>query len=140
MSDFSLLNMLKKHREIIAYIICGALTTFVSLVTYYLLSKFIFDVNVAMQLQTANIISWIISVLFAFVTNKVFVFNSKASALKEIIKFYLARISTLFVDMLLMYLLVTLWFFNDMLAKGIVTVVVIVLNYVFGKKMVFTKG
>ena len=137
MSDNSLINICKKHREIISYIICGAATTFVSIVTYYLLSKFFFDTNNALQLQIANVLSWVISVAFAFVTNKLFVFRSKASPLKELVKFYIARIGTHLIDSLLMYLLVTVAEFNDMLSKITVTIIVIVLNYFFGKKLVF---
>lgn len=133
------LNRLKKHREIIMYIICGAATTLVSLATYYICAAFIFDVNQALQLQAANVISWILSVLFAFVTNKTLVFRSKAPFFKEIVMFYVARIGTLFVDMFLMYLAVTVLSQDDLLAKCVVQFVVIVLNYVFGKKLVFAK-
>ena len=132
-----MLDMFKKHREIIAYIICGAATTLVSLVTYYLFAELIFDINNAFELQVTNMLSWIISVAFAFVTNRIFVFQSKASPLKEIIKFYMARIGTLLIDMFLMYLFVTVCSFNDMFVKIIVQIVVIVLNYLFGKKLVF---
>ena len=132
-----LVDKCKKYREIIAYLICGVATTLVSLLTYYLLAKFIFDTSNALQLQITNVISWIISVAFAFVTNRIFVFKSTASPLNECIKFYIARIGTLLIDMLLMYLLVTICEFDDMIIKTIVQVVVIVLNYVFGKLLVF---
>lgn len=137
MSDNGLINMCKKHREIIAYVICGGATTLVSLVTYYLFAEFIFNVNNAFELQVTNVLSWIISVAFAFVTNRIFVFQSKASPKKEFFKFYIARIGTLLIDMLLMYLFVTLASFDDMVVKTIVQIVVIVLNYVFGKMLVF---
>ena len=137
MSDNGLINMCKKHREIIAYVICGGATTLVSLVTYYLFVEFIFNVNNAFELQLTNVLSWIISVAFAFVTNRIFVFQSKASPIKEFFKFYIARIGTLLIDMLLMYLFVTIASFDDMVVKTIVQIVVIVLNYVFGKMLVF---
>ena len=86
------------------YIICGAATTVVSLVVYYLCARFIFDVNDALQLQITNVISWVLSVLFAFVTNKMLVFKSKGLLLKELIMFYGARISTLLIDMFLIIL------------------------------------
>lgn len=134
-----MLNLLKKHREIIAYVICGAATTLVSLITYYLCAQFIFNTDIALQLQAANVISWVISVLFAFVTNKLIVFKSKESPQKEIVKFYAARVATLLVDMGLMYLLVSLCRFDDMIIKCVVQIIVIVLNYVFGKTLVFVK-
>lgn len=139
MSCKGFISTIKKHREILMYVICGAATTLVSLVIYYLCSEFIFDVNDALQLQVTNIISWVLSVLFAFVTNKIFVFKSKASPFYELVRFYGARISTLIIDMLLMYLLVTVCSVNDMWAKCLVSIVVIVLNYIFGKKLVFRK-
>lgn len=133
-----LIDSFKKHREIIMYVICGAATTAVSLITYYLFAKFLFDTNDALQLQINNALSWVISVLFAFVTNKILVFKSKASPKWEIVKFYLARIATLVIDMILMYLLVTVCSFNDMISKCVVQIVVIILNYIFGK-LVFAK-
>lgn len=139
MSCKGFVSTIKKHREILMYIICGAATTLVSLVVYYMCAKFIFDVTNALQLQITNIISWVLSVLFAFVTNKILVFKSKGSPLKELIMFYGARIGTLLIDMLLMYLFVTVWSFDDMLVKCIVSIVVIILNYIFGKNLVFRK-
>ena len=132
-----ILNAFKKHREIVMYVICGGATTVVSLVTYYLLSQFVFDVSHAFQLQITNVLSWIISVAFAFITNKMLVFNSKAPLMGELVKFYLARIGTLLIDMFLMYLLVTICSFNDFVIKCAVQIVVIILNYVFGKMLVF---
>ncbi len=133
------IDIFKKHREVIMYVICGAATTLVSLVTYFLLARFVFNTNNALQLQITNVISWVISVLFAYVTNKIFVFQSKGSPKAEIIRFYLARIATLIIDMFLMYLLVTVCAMDDMLSKCVVQIVVIILNYVFGK-LVFAKN
>ena len=134
-----LVDIFKKRREIIMYIICGAATTLVSLLIYYVCAEFFFDVNNAFQLQIINVISWVLSVLFAFITNKILVFKSKDSPFKEMMRFYLARIGTLLIDMFLMYLFVTVLLQNDMLAKCVVSVVVIILNYIFGKVLVFRK-
>lgn len=127
----------EKHREIIIYLIFGVLTTLVSLVTYFLCTTLFLDVDNAIQLQIANVISWIVSVLFAYVTNRKYVFQSQNSVIKEMAKFYLSRVSTLIIDMLLMYMLVTVSGIVDGIAKIIVQVVVIVTNYVFGKLLVF---
>ena len=134
-----LVDIFKKRREMIMYIICGVATTLVSLLIYYVCAEFFFDVNNAFQLQIINVISWVLSVLFAFVTNKILVFKSKASPFKEMMRFYLARIGTLLIDMFLMYLFVTVLLQNDMLAKCVVSIVVIILNYIFGKVLVFRK-
>ena len=133
-------ELLKKYSEIIRYLIIGVLTTMVSLGVYYILTLTIFDPKKAIELQITNIISWISSVTFAYFTNRSFVFQQKQKmSLKEAVNFYLSRLSTLGIDMIMMYILVTLLGFNDKIIKLIVQVVVIVLNYVFSKFFVFNK-
>ncbi len=135
-----MINLYKKHEEIINYLIIGVATTLVSLLVYYGLTYTIFDASNAFELQITNIISWIVSVTFAYFTNRSFVFKQKNKTnLKEASSFYISRISTLLLDMLLMYVLVTIFHFNDKIIKLIVQVVVIVLNYVFSKLFVFKK-
>ncbi len=129
-----------KYQEIISYLIFGVLTTVISLATYYLLVYTILDPNKGFELQIANIISWIAAVTFAYFTNRKYVFKSnKEKRLKEAFNFYLSRLSTLLIDMFLMWLLVTKLSFNDKVIKMIVQIVVIVLNYVFSKFLVFGK-
>lgn len=136
-----LFSIYKKHEEVINYLIIGVLTTVVSLLTYYLCVSTFLNPKVAIELQIANIISWIISVAFAYVTNRIFVFKSKSKKiLNEIWKFVSSRLLTLILDMLMMYLLVTCISFNDKISKIIVQVVIIVLNYVFSKLFVFKKN
>lgn len=133
-----LINIYKDKKEIINYLIIGVLTTLVSLITYYLLTFTILDPNNDIQLQIANIISWIISVAFAYITNRKFVFESKSKDIKkELSKFVSSRITTLIIDMLLMFILVSLLNFNDKVIKLIVQVIVIILNYIFSKLFVF---
>lgn len=127
-----------KYKEIINYLIFGVLTTVVSLLTYYLLVFTIIDPNKSLELQIANIISWITCVTFAYITNRKYVFNSKDKNIKnEIIKFYTSRLSTLFIDMLIMFIFVTILHFNDKIIKIIVQIVIIVLNYILSKLLVF---
>lgn len=129
-----------KYQEIISYLIFGVLTTIISLATYYLLVYTILDPNKGFELQIANIISWIAAVTFAYFTNRKYVFKSnKEKRLKEAFNFYLSRLSTLLIDMFLMWLLVTKLSFNDKIIKMIVQVVVIILNYVLSKFLVFRK-
>lgn len=136
-----LINIYKDKKEIINYLIIGVLTTLVSLITYYLLTFTILDPNNDIQLQIANIISWIISVAFAYITNRKFVFESKSKDIKkELSKFISSRITTLIIDMLLMFILVSLLHFNDKVIKLIVQVIVIILNYIFSKLFVFNKN
>lgn len=130
----------KKYQEIINYVIVGVLTTVVSLLTYYVCVLTFLDPNNGIELQIANVISWICAVAFAYVTNRVFVFKSKSkNYAKEISSFVGSRLLTLLSDMLIMFLMVTVMGFNDKIAKLVVQVVVTVLNYVLSKIFVFKK-
>ena len=127
-------------KEVILYIVFGVLTTLVSLVTYKLCVVTFLNAENALQLQIANIIAWIVSVAFAYVTNMKFLFESKNSnKLQEASKFVTSRIATLLMDMLIMFIGVTLLKFNDGIIKLISQVVIIVANYVFSKIFVFKK-
>ena len=129
-----------KYKEIINYLIFGVLTTVVSLVTYYICVYTILDPDNAVQLQIENVISWIISVAFAYITNRKFVFESKEkNKIKEASKFVTSRIATLLMDMAIMYVGVTVLRFNDKIMKLISQVVVIVMNYILSKILVFKK-
>ena len=129
-----------KYEEIISYLIVGGLTTVVSLATYYLLVYTILNPKEAVELQIANIISWIASVTFAYFTNRKYVFKTKDKIyFKEGINFYLSRVSTLLLDMLMMYVFVSVLKFDDKIIKLIVQIIVIVLNYVLSKFIVFKK-
>ena len=130
-----------KNREIIVYLIVGVLTTLVSLGVYYGLVLTILDPNKALELQAANVTSWIAAVTFAYFANRIFVFKSKnKNMLKEGIKFCSSRIFTLLIDMLIMFIMVTLLHLNDKIAKIVVQVVVTVLNYIISKFIVFKKN
>ena len=133
-------ELYQKYKEIINYLIFGVLTTVVSLVTYYICVYTILDPDNAVQLQIANVISWIISVAFAYITNRKFVFESKEkNKIKEASKFVTSRIATLIMDMAIMYVGVTALKFNDKIMKLISQVVVIVMNYILSKLIVFKK-
>ena len=136
-----IIELYKKYQEIINYLIVGVLTTVVSLVTYYICVLTVFDPKDALELQLANIISWICAVLFAYITNKIFVFKSKnKNIIKEISSFVGARVLTLLLDMLIMFVMVTTLGINDKISKLVVQVVVTILNYVFSKIFVFKKA
>lgn len=131
-------KLYQKYKEIINYLIFGILTTIVSLLTYYLLVFTILNPNNPIQLQIANIISWITCVTFSYITNRIYVFNSQNKNItKEIIKFYSSRLTTLFLDMLFMYIFVSKLNFNDKLIKIIVQILIIILNYILSKLIVF---
>ncbi len=131
-------KMYKKYEEIINYLIVGVLTTVVSLGTYYLCVVTILDPKIGWQLQVANIISWICAVAFAYVTNRIFVFKSNnTNIFKEICSFTSSRVVTLFMDMFIMFMIVTIFNGNDKIGKLVSQVVVTIGNYILSKLFVF---
>lgn len=129
-----------KYKEIINYLIVGVLTTVVSLAVYYISVFTVLNPENAVELQTANIISWIAGVAFAYVTNRRYVFESKEeNKLKELAKFVAARLVTLLMDMFIMFIGVTVLKGSDKIMKLISQVVIIISNYIFSKIFVFKK-
>ena len=126
----------KKYKEIINYLIFGGLTTLVSIGTYAL-----FTIVFKIDYLVSNVLSWIIAVLFAFITNKLFVFASKSRSnkqvSKEIVSFFFFRIVSLGIEMIIMYVFVDLLSINDLITKVIAQVIVILSNYIFSKVFVF---
>lgn len=130
-----------KYKEIINYLIVGVLTTIVSLSTYYLLVFTILNPKNSIQLQIANIVSWIVSVAFAYVTNRKYVFESKEkNKLKEAGMFFSARVLTLLLDMAIMFVGVTVLHLNDKIFKLISQVAITISNYLISKLFVFKKN
>ncbi len=133
-------NIYEKYKEIINYLIFGVLTTVISLIVYYGLTYTIINPDNAFMLQVANVISWIAGVLFAYFTNRKYVFESKnENKLKEFSSFVGARITTLLLDMAIMGVGVSLLHGNDKIMKLISQVLVIVGNYLLSKIFVFRK-
>ncbi len=136
------LSIYKSHEEVFNYLIIGFLTTVVNLVTKYILLFTIFDASNSTQLQITIIISWIVAVLFAYVTNRKIVFKSKEeNIIKELFKFVEARIATLLFEMIYMWFFVTLLKLDSDIYVIIWTTscqfLVIVFNYIFSKLFVF---
>lgn len=124
--------------EMLLYIFFGVLTTVVNILSFGLLRDVL-----RWQLLTANTLAWVFSVAFAFLTNKVFVFRSKSFAarqvLRELTSFVGARLFSLAVDTAGMWLLVDVLTWNDWLAKILMNVIVVVINYVFSKLFIFKR-
>lgn len=135
-------KLYNNYKEIVNYLIIGVLTTVVSLVSFYLIRIFVFTNDSQFDIQLANVISWVLAVLFAFVTNKKYVFESKSTGYQkflEMIKFYVSRLTTLGVEMFVMWLLTFPLKVDDMISKIIVQFIIVILNYVFSKLFVFKK-
>ncbi len=133
-------NLYQKYREIINYMIVGTLTTVVALATYYICVLTFLNPENAIELQIANVLSWIAGVIFAYFTNRKYVFNSdNPNKLKEAAMFTLSRFVTLILDMIIMGVGVSILKFSDKIVKLISQVVVVIGNYAFSKLFVFKK-
>lgn len=129
-----------KNPEIWNYLIVGLLTTIVSLVTYFICTRTFLNPKIKLELQIANIISWIFAVAFAYITNRIFVFKSKEkNILKELSTFVGSRILSLFMDMGTMFIIVSILNMNDAIGKMVSQVIVTVANYFLSKLLVFKK-
>ena len=136
------IGIYKKYEEIWVYLIMGFLATLVSIgVKWGMLYTFLSPEN-GMHVQIAVISSWVIACLFAYVTNRKFVFKSKSKKiLKELSTFMGARVFTLLLEMLIMYVFVTLLQMNSdmwvMIWTLVSQVLVVILNYIFSKLFIF---
>lgn len=126
-------------REIIIYLISGGLTTVINWAVYWVCYQVMGIPNVA-----AQIISWIAAVIVAYVTNKLWVFESRSWSSKVVVseaaKFLGARVGTGILETVCMWIGVDVLGFSGnkaMLVKIVVSVAVVILNYVFSKLLIF---
>ena len=125
---------MKKIKEIVLYLIFGVLTTIVNIVSFYLLTQLSFTT------AAATIIAWILSVLFAFFTNKIWVFNSKnGNFLSELFSFFGCRAFSGVFDLAVMILFVDFLKFPSLYIKILSNIMVIIMNYIFSKLFIFKK-
>lgn len=124
--------------SVIRYVFFGGCTTMVNLVSFFVLRK------LNAELNTANIISIILAILFAYVVNSKFVFQDKCENLRDHIRpfcrFISARLATMVIEVGGVWLLVSVMGLNDMAGKFLTQFIVLVLNYIFSKFFVFTTG
>ena len=128
-----------KYKELINYLIFGGLTTIVNFICYYIFARMI-----GIDEVISSALSWFFSVLFAYITNKIFVFDSKTKGIKNLIRecisFFLARIlSGILCDIGSFALMVKVFNINDIISKIITQVMVVIVNYIFSKFLVFKK-
>lgn len=141
-------ELYSKYKEIINYLIFGVLTTVVNWATFSLFVKGI-GMTDGVAYNVANVLSWVCAVLFAFVTNKLFVFESKtwapATAIREFFSFISARLFTGVIEWFGVPFLTNhglgtpLFGVKGLWAKITISVIVVVLNYIFSKFLVFIK-
>lgn len=134
-------RLVRKYREIILYLVFGGLTTLVNYAALWLFYDLL-RIRVLDALG-ANALAWVVAVLFAFVTNKLYVFESrstdKATLARESVSFFLSRLVSLGVESAVIYIGVTLLGGNLWIIKIVASVLVVVLNYVFSKLIIFRR-
>lgn len=134
--------LLVKYRELIIYGIVGVITTIVNWGASFLLEATVLDSSVPLQNTIINVIAWIAAVIISFPLNRKWVFQSKNPAwFHEFLGFTASRVTTLLIEELIMLLCVNLIGLDFRISKVfIASVLVIILNYVFSKLLVFRKG
>ena len=129
-----------EYKEIINYLVFGVLTTVVSFVSYFIFAKLL-----KIDEVVSSGLSWFCSVLFAYITNRIFVFestaNTKKAFLKELVSFFMARIASgILCDVGTFAIMVKVLNINDVVSKIVTQVMVVIVNYVFSKFIVFKKN
>ncbi len=128
-----------KYKDVIPYLFFGVCTTVVNVVVYWLAAY-----PLKLGTMPSAVIAWIAAVLFAYLTNRKWVFHSQAKGagqiVKEIISFFVCRLATGVLDWGCMYVFVNLLHLNDIVIKVAANILVIVLNYVASKWVIFKKS
>ena len=131
-----IIELCKKYKSVILYLVFGVLTTVVNIVAYFLL-----DFNRLFNTVINTSIAWVVAVIFAYVTNKKWVFDSKVEGFKdnfkEMMSFFGCRIATGLMDVGIMFVFVDILRYDDMIIKIASNVLVVILNYVGSKLLVF---
>ncbi len=127
---------MNRFREMVSYLIFGVLTTVVNIVCFWVLDK-----GMGVDYKMATVLAWTLAVVFAFFTNKKYVFQSKSSSFRSVLRefgsFIFFRLLSLLLDLACMILLVELLAVDSLLAKIIANVFVVIFNYFASKFVVF---
>lgn len=133
-----LADLYRNHREGWRYLIFGALATIVNIVVYYIA---FYAINI--DNATSNVIAWVIAAIFAYITNKIFVFESKVDSKKQLLKeatsFFACRLFTLLIDEVIMVVSVDKLGLSGIIMKIISNIIVIILNFILSKLVIFKK-
>jgi len=129
------MQRLNQYRTVMLYLIFGVLTTIINILSYYMLLEW------HANIQVAVVISWLLSILFAYSTNKIWVFQSSSQSFRGIIRemslFFSARVITLLVEMIIIWFGVQLLRQNPIVWKIIDNIVVVLVNYIFSQRVIF---
>lgn len=131
-------NLWNRYKELLLYVIFGGFTTLINIVVYYVCRSLL-----KIEVVPADVIAWFLSVVFAYITNKLFVFESRSwglmLVLREAAEFFAARVVSLGVDVLFLYVTVQLLSWWEMPMKIAANIIVIIINYIFSKLIIFKK-
>ena len=129
-------EMMEKYKDIVPYAIFGILTTIINIVVYLFFAHIL-----KKEIMLSTLAAWFFSVLFAYVTNRKWVFHSGILTFSNIIRaavaFFICRLATGMADILIMFVFVNIFHFNDLFIKIISNIAVIILNYVASKWIIF---
>lgn len=129
-------NLIEKYKDLVPYAVFGVLTTLVNIASYWLFAHPLY-----LPVMVSTVLAWVLSVTFAYLTNRKWVFHSEAdttkAVVKEVVSFFACRIGTELVDLVAMFIFVDLLHLNDMAVKVIANIVVIILNYAASKFVIF---
>lgn len=127
-----------KYKKIIMYGIFGVLTTILNIVTYWFCYDILHIPNII-----SNTIAWVVAIAVAFITNKLWVFDSKdtkkETVVAELVKFIIARVATGVIDLIIMFTAVDLMQLPAVIFKVIANIIVIILNYILSNILIFKK-
>lgn len=133
------MSMMIKYKRIILYVAFGVATTFVNIFMYYICMNMIHFSNIL-----SNIIAWFFAVLFAYLTNRKWVFDSNVEdhigIVREVFSFFFCRVLTGAIDLMIMNLLVDCMHFPNMGVKLLANLIVILTNYVASRLFIFKPG
>lgn len=129
-------KLINKYKDLIPYTIFGVLTTIVNVISYWACAH-----PLHFPVLISTVIAWLLSVMFAYVTNRKWVFHSNAitgrDICREIISFFGCRVGTELIDILFMWIFASILNFNDMIVKLAANIVVIITNYIASKFIIF---
>ncbi len=130
--------MNEQRYSILMYLVMGGVTTIINIVTFWLCYSVL-----GIGYSVATVIAWFLSVLFAYLSNKFYVFESTnmnvSTLVHEMITFFGFRMISLLIDLFIMYICVSLFNVNALVAKVLANIVVLIVNYVFSKWVIFKK-
>lgn len=131
-----LVKLIKKYKSLIAYAFFGGCTTIINVAAYFVCSKILL-----INIIPATVIAWIAAVLFAYVTNRKWVFQSEEKTFKgimrEVLYFFSCRLMTGVLDIVVMHVFAEILMMNDVVIKVVSNILVIIINYVVSKLIIF---